>query len=141
MKKYLYYITPFVVYPLLILGLDLLLEKIRYIGNLTNWFHVVFILLMILASVVISLFNNSGKKFDIPIVICNLVAFVAAMAVVTWIDTLRDDHYDFSIRPFYQPYFLLIYLLIFCSGLAASYGKFRWKTKRMFPKADELNQV
>ncbi len=124
MKKAIYYFTPFMIYPVLISVLAYVFDKAPY----SLWIPILFILLVTLASTIISLFSKSNKRTDILIAFCNLVAFLATMIVVVLIEAQLDEHYQFRIKPFFQPAYMLCYLLIFISGLTASHKRFRLKT-------------
>lgn len=130
MNKAIYYLTPFIVYPILLFVFSSIFDKIKYNESFSIWLPIIFIVLVTLASIIISLFSKSKNKIDILIACCNLISFLVTLVIFVLIEVKSDDHYQFRIKTFYQPFYLLSYLLIFISGLTASYKRFRLKISK-----------
>lgn len=65
MNKAIYYLTPFIVYPIYWFVFSSIFDKIKYNESFSIWLPIIFIVLVTLASIIISLFSKSKNKIDI----------------------------------------------------------------------------
>ena len=124
MKKFLYYLTPFIVIPFVTLIVDFLDEV-----GLINMTPLLFVIILALIGIVIGNLSSSSKKFDYIIALLVPIAFFALMFVLGLFETSCDNEPLFSVRTAFetaiQSWAIVNYIVMAVATLFASYKSLR----------------
>ena len=124
MKKFLYYLTPFIVIPFVTLIVDFLDEV-----GLINMTPLPFVIILALIGIVIGNLSSSSKKFDYIIALLVPIAFFALMFVLGLFETNCDNEPLFSVRIAFetaiQSWAIVNYIVMAVATFFASYKSLR----------------
>ena len=124
MKKILYYLTPFIVIPLVTLIVDFLDEV-----GLINMTPLSFVIILALIGIVIGNLSSASKKFDYIIALLVPIAFFVLMFVLGLFETACDDEPLLSVRIAFetaiQPWAIVNYIIMAVATFFASYKSLR----------------
>ena len=132
MKKSLYYLSPFIIFPIWVLLSELLLDDLWGIPIVSY----IFIGGLLAFSALIGWFTPAQKKVDFRITFWVPLAFFLTMFVAAFFDTgtcSGEPRLDFveAFRISTQPWFLLVYILMALITFLASFVKIRIIKKKL----------
>lgn len=119
-----YYLSPIVIYGLLIALINFVDEQFKILRNLGVWAPVICITVFLLFAIFIAINSNSKKKHDLLITFANSLAFF----LVIFIALLFDEGYKHdAFKAFFSNGFIYVDLAIFIVSFIFSSSNFRAK--------------
>lgn len=129
MKKALYYLSPFVLIPTVLLALALLSDILPSKGIMPYLLHAA----LIVVPAGIGLFSPSRRTPDLPIALLCAAAFLLTMFFVNFLDAGETySRFDFShtLRVLSRADYLILYAITAGSALLASFKPIRLCPKK-----------